>query len=131
MVPCVSVGWESGPLIGAQTRTRGRTGIDKERERRRKRQEEGRDKEKWTKRKEKKREGERDKEKNKERERKRGVAAFLFISSQTGARKFVAVSVSPQLFFLCEKETSLVMQASILARGVVRKTVVIKVHKAS
>ena len=35
-----------------------------------------------------------------EKERKRGVVASLFISSQTGARKFVAVSVSPQLFFL-------------------------------
>ena len=49
---------------------------------------------------ERRRERQREKQGEREKERKRGVAAFLFISSQTGARKFVALSVSPQLFFL-------------------------------
>ena len=73
----------------------GRTGIDSEKEK------EARETKRNGHREKRKREKERETKRKtrREKERKRRVAASLCISLQTGARKFVAVSVSPQLLF--------------------------------
>ena len=111
----------------------GRTGIDKEREKEKEARGGERQREMDKEKREKERRRERQREKQGERERekegRRCISVHLFTDRCAQVRR--SFGFTSTVVFFCEKETSLVMQASIPARGVVRKTVIIKVHKAS